>query len=709
MACPWRSRTPEPRNAGSGTRPGRSCSRITCRRPTRSRSSGSRAPERSCSGKTNTPEFGHRGHGQQGVRCDEHPVRTGLELGRLVGRKRRRGCRRARGARPGQRRWRLGPYSGGAVWVRRADRDLGPGSRALAARRLCRAYPLHPPWRARAHRRRCRPAPARSGRPGSGRPRLPARRRVRLRGCRRPVARRRPHGYVPQLDVFPVAGDVAEVVRAAVGRLADAGASVEEATLGLASTNDELSELARLDRNGAGEELRGAGRRRLRPLRPRPGAALAPRPRDGRAGRSPDRGRAPALLRNPECESTTHSHASSSGTTSSSARPSLWPRSRTRKAVRPSARRRSTALRSIPCSAGVSRIRRTSPACRRRRFPQASPPTGFPWACRSLRHGSATSACCRWRVPSRLRPPGRRLIAGCGSRNEPPARAHSLQQLAEGRSRPLETRVVVGPHRRQPRLAHASSPARRRRCSSTTVPAASRHLYCAMILPDLRDYRNAILRCYWDGDDDAVRRGAARRLLRARARARPRVHEPSWSTVNPGFGSSHGLNAYFPMPFASGARITLENRGRRVARRPDRRLLVPLRVRDATTSRSPDDATASTRATGRRRPTTPVGEPPNMTLHDGEQPRRRRELRRARHRRRGRMVGPRARDRQHRTGRLVRRGRRHGVHRRRHLAARRSTARAPRRSSAAARVPSTEYAGPYTGFHLDRVARTTTG
>jgi len=33
--------------------------------------------------------------------------------------------------------------------------------------------------------------------------------------------------------------------------------------------------------------------------------------------------------------------------------------------------------------------------------------------------------------------------------------------------------------------------------------------------------------------------------------------------VNPGFGSSHGMHAFFPMPFATGARITLEHRGDR--------------------------------------------------------------------------------------------------------------------------------------------------
>jgi hypothetical protein len=35
------------------------------------------------------------------------------------------------------------------------------------------------------------------------------------------------------------------------------------------------------------------------------------------------------------------------------------------------------------------------------------------------------------------------------------------------------------------------------------------------------------------------------------------------TAVNPGLGSSHGLHAFFPMPFATGARITLEHRGER--------------------------------------------------------------------------------------------------------------------------------------------------
>jgi Asp-tRNA(Asn)/Glu-tRNA(Gln) amidotransferase A subunit family amidase len=47
-------------------------------------------------------------------------------------------------------------------------------------------------------------------------------------------------GYVPKLDVFPVAPEVDAVVRDAVAGLEGLGASVDEATLGLVFTNEEL-------------------------------------------------------------------------------------------------------------------------------------------------------------------------------------------------------------------------------------------------------------------------------------------------------------------------------------------------------------------------------------------------------------------------------------------------------------------------------------
>ena len=80
--------------------------------------------------------------------------------------------------------------------------------------------------------------------------------------------------------------------------------------------------------------------------------------------------------------------------------------------------------------------------------------------------------------------------------------------------------------------------------------------------------------------EHAVGRGAARRLLRRGARPHPARCGSALVAVNPGFGSSHGLHAYFPMPFATGARITLEHRGERTARRRATGVLVPHRLRD---------------------------------------------------------------------------------------------------------------------------------
>ena len=95
-------------------------------------------------------------------------------------------------------------------------------------------------------------------------------------------------------------------------------------------------------------------------------------------------------------------------------------------------------------------------------------------------------------------------------------------------------------------------------------PGVINHIYITMIRPYFLDYRDAILRMFWDGEDTpsveapigdffcvgncTVRRFASLRMV-----------------VNPGSGSlmhhNNGFNSYFPMPFANGARIEIENQG----------------------------------------------------------------------------------------------------------------------------------------------------
>jgi hypothetical protein len=73
-------------------------------------------------------------------------------------------------------------------------------------------------------------------------------------------------------------------------------------------------------------------------------------------------------------------------------------------------------------------------------------------------------------------------------------------------------------------------------------PGCVTRLYCAMILPDLADHRNAVLRCYWDGRE---RPSVEVPLGDFFALAHGRVREMSSAlvAVAPGFGSSYGFTA----------------------------------------------------------------------------------------------------------------------------------------------------------------------
>lgn len=93
-------------------------------------------------------------------------------------------------------------------------------------------------------------------------------------------------------------------------------------------------------------------------------------------------------------------------------------------------------------------------------------------------------------------------------------------------------------------------------------PGCVTHLYCAMVMPDLRDYRDGILRCYWDGSQTPSVQVPLGSFFGI-AHARVQEFTSQLLVINPGMGTSHGLNAYFPMPFGNRARITLENRGNR--------------------------------------------------------------------------------------------------------------------------------------------------
>jgi len=146
-------------------------------------------------------------------------------------------------------------------------------------------------------------------------------------------------------------------------------------------------------------------------------------------------------------------------------------------------------------------------------------------------------------------------------------------------------------------------------------PGCVTHVYCALAFPEVTDYRDAILRCYWDGETTPSVEAPLGDFFGV-AHARLRLVRSALTAVNPGFGSSHGMHAYFPMPFTTGARITLEHRGERPlgGALPAFWFHIDYETYDAP---PPDDALRFHAQWRQERPTTAVGPRPNVQLHGG--------------------------------------------------------------------------------------------
>ena len=140
-------------------------------------------------------------------------------------------------------------------------------------------------------------------------------------------------------------------------------------------------------------------------------------------------------------------------------------------------------------------------------------------------------------------------------------------------------------------------------------------LYVALAAHELTDYRDAILRCFWDGEPTPSVEVPLGDFFGV-THGRIREYGSFFATVNPGMGASPGLNAYFPMPFATGARIEVENRA-------DVPLGGPLgmvwfHVEYETFAEPPPADVLRFHAQYRQeRPTTPAMEPRDIQLHDG--------------------------------------------------------------------------------------------
>jgi hypothetical protein len=141
------------------------------------------------------------------------------------------------------------------------------------------------------------------------------------------------------------------------------------------------------------------------------------------------------------------------------------------------------------------------------------------------------------------------------------------------------------------------------------------HVYVVLGFNELTDYRDAILRCYWDGETSPSVEVPLGDFF-AIAHCRVRTFTSRFVTVNPGDGCAHAMNAYFPMPFSDGARVTLENRGPAPlgGAIPGVWYHIDYEVYD----RPLPDSTLRFHAQWRQeRPTVAVGDRPNVQLHGG--------------------------------------------------------------------------------------------
>ncbi|MBI5290109.1 MAG: DUF2961 domain-containing protein [Chloroflexi bacterium] len=142
------------------------------------------------------------------------------------------------------------------------------------------------------------------------------------------------------------------------------------------------------------------------------------------------------------------------------------------------------------------------------------------------------------------------------------------------------------------------------------------HLYCALAFPEITDYRDAIIRCYWDGEAMPSVEAPLGDLF-GLAHGRIRLVRTAMNAVNPGFGSSHGLHLYFPMPFARSARITLEHRGGLPLGGSFPALWYHIDY-DVYDTPPPDEALRFHAQFRQEKPTAAVGGEPNVQLHAGK-------------------------------------------------------------------------------------------
>ena len=91
-------------------------------------------------------------------------------------------------------------------------------------------------------------------------------------------------------------------------------------------------------------------------------------------------------------------------------------------------------------------------------------------------------------------------------------------------------------------------------------PGIIKHIYFTTILPNPLDFRNAIIRMYWDNEKNPSVEAPLGDFFGV-SNCRLRLINSLMITINRGISGSYGYNLYFPMPFSSHAKIEVENQG----------------------------------------------------------------------------------------------------------------------------------------------------
>lgn len=200
------------------------------------------------------------------------------------------------------------------------------------------------------------------------------------------------------------------------------------------------------------------------------------------------------------------------------------------------------------------------------------------------------------------------LLAGCDSGERPDSLFSDMMTLTDGKSSRISSFNRDGGNSDYLPIAAGDSI----ELAGIEGAGVIRHLYFSIWGGD-HYLRDLVIRAYWDGETSPsveVPFGDFFGL----GHERPRFFTSMMVTVNPGdlgvFGT-FGFNSYFPMPFASGARLTLTNEGSEPV------YAVWYHVEFEKLRSIPRDLGRFHASWNRENPTEAVGPVVNQTLHQG--------------------------------------------------------------------------------------------